>query len=224
MEHLSSEIQYIIVAVGLFIIPRILQRFRLPSAITCVGLGALFGMGLHLFHEDTAIPLLATLGIVSLFLFAGLEVNFSELQRGFRVLLQHAGVQALLLIVASGVVMLAFGLEVRAAILFALALLTPSTGFILDSLPSFGLKEERQFWVKIKAISSEVVALLILFITVQSSDVKTLAISSASLIAIILILPPILIFSLIELAHTHQNQNLHFLLLLLLFAHLLQDI
>lgn len=84
LRSLSPEVLYILVVVGLFLVPRVLQRFHLPSAITSVGLGAALGMGLHAFEGDTTVPLLATLGIVSLFLFAGLEVDFEELRRGRR--------------------------------------------------------------------------------------------------------------------------------------------
>lgn len=66
---MSKEIQYALLIFGLFIIPRALQRFRLPSAITSVGLGALLSIGFHLFHDDSTINPLATLGIVSMFLF-----------------------------------------------------------------------------------------------------------------------------------------------------------
>jgi Kef-type K+ transport system membrane component KefB len=71
----SEELQYLLVVVGLFLVPRVLQRFRIPSAITCVVLGAVLGMGFGLFHHDSVVPLLATLGIVALFLLAGLEVD-----------------------------------------------------------------------------------------------------------------------------------------------------
>jgi len=39
----SEELQYILVVFGLFIVPRILQRFRLPSAFTCAARGLLGG-------------------------------------------------------------------------------------------------------------------------------------------------------------------------------------
>jgi Kef-type K+ transport system membrane component KefB len=65
---------YPLLVLGLFIVPRALQRFRIPSAITCIALGALLGMtGVGDLRADPAVPLLSTLGIVSLF--AGLEVN-----------------------------------------------------------------------------------------------------------------------------------------------------
>lgn len=188
---LSPELQYVLLVFGLFIVPRALQRFRLPSAVSCVGLGALLGIGLHLFHDDHTVRLLSTLGIVAMFLFAGLEVDFDELKQGRRVLAQHVGAQLALLAIGAAILSLAFGLEARAALLFALALFTPSTGFILDSLGVFGLSPEERFWVKAKAIASELVALLILFITVQSTDPATLALSALALAAMVLLLPPV---------------------------------
>ena len=53
--------------------PRGLQRFRLPGAITALALGAVASIGFHAFHGDSTIELLGTLGIVAAFLFAGLE-------------------------------------------------------------------------------------------------------------------------------------------------------
>ena len=88
-----------------------------------------------------SVPLLATLGIVSLFLFAGLEVDFEDLRRGIAVTSGHLGLQLVLL--AGGTLLLGwlFDLSWRPS----LAILTPSTGFILDSLPAFGLTPHQQF-------------------------------------------------------------------------------
>src|SRR5207253_1314575 len=82
---MSEELQYLLVVVGLFLVPGVLQRFRIPGPITCVALGLLLGAGFQLFHTDSTLPMLGTLGIVSLFLFAGMEVDFSELRRGAAV-------------------------------------------------------------------------------------------------------------------------------------------
>jgi uncharacterized hydrophobic protein (TIGR00271 family) len=187
----SPEIQYILLVFGLFIVPRALQRFRLPSAITCVGIGAALSIGFHLFHEDSTVKLLATLGIVAMFLFAGLDVDFSELKRGRLVLMQHVGLQLLLLVIGALVIRGVLGLGMRPALLFSLALFTPSTGFILDSLGGFGLSDEERFWVKSKAIASELVALGVLFLTIQSEDIVTLGLSAGVLIGMVALLPPI---------------------------------
>lgn len=188
---ISLELQYVLLVFGLFIVPRALQRFRLPSAVTCVGIGAGLSIGFHLFHEDSTIKLLATLGIVSMFLFAGLEVDFGELKQGRKILLQHVGVQLALLLVGALVLFFVLGLEFRASLLFALALFTPSTGFILDSLDSFGLDDEERFWVKSKSIASELVALGVLFLTIQSANAGKLTLSAAALAAMVAVLPPI---------------------------------
>jgi len=188
---LSAEIRYILLVVALFIIPRGLQRFRLPSAITCVVLGLTASVGFHLFHEDPTTKLLATLGIVAMFLFAGLEVDFAELRRGRTILLQHVTVQLVLLAVGTGVVVLTTGLAPRAAMLFSLALFTPSTGFILDSLGGLGLSDEERFWVKSKSIASELVALGVLFVTIQSASPTKLGLSALALGAMALLLPPL---------------------------------
>ena len=191
LRSLSPEVLYILVVVGLFLVPRVLQRFHLPSAITSVGLGAALGMGLHAFEGDTTVPLLATLGIVSLFLFAGLEVDFEELRRGKKVVLQHLGLQTLLLLGGALVLGVLFGLEGRPALLLSLAIFTPSTGFILDSLEGFRLSPEQRFWVKSKAIASEFVALAVLFVVVQSAHAKALVASTVALVAMIAGLPPV---------------------------------
>lgn len=185
----SPEVGYGLLVIGLFIVPRVLQRFRLPAAIVALGIGAFTGMQLDLFHGDSTIQLFSTLGIVSLFLFAGLEVDFSELREGVGVLNQHLLLQVALIGIGAFACISIFGFNARAAALYSLALLTPSTGFILDSLPQFGLSKSAEFWVKSKAIATELVALVLLLFVVQSESLQTLALSVLALGAMILILP-----------------------------------
>lgn len=189
MENVSPEVLYGILVMGLFIVPRILQRFRLPAAITAVGLGALAGIQFDLFHGDPTVQLFSTLGIVALFLFAGLEVDFSELRKGVGVLVQHISIQLIFIAIGTWLSAKLLGLSPRAAALFSLALLTPSTGFILDSLPSFKLGEQGEFWVKAMAIGTELVALAILFVLVQSTSAQNLGLSTVALVAMVAILP-----------------------------------
>ncbi len=186
---LSPELTYILLVVGLFILPRGLQRFRVPSAISALALGALSSIGFDAFHGDATIDLLGTLGIVAMFLFAGLEVDISELRRGQRLLLQQVAVQLAILLVAGVIFAWLFGLTGQAALLFALALFTPSTGFILDSLGTFGLSKDERYWVKSNAIAAELLALLVLFLTVQSSEMPKLALSGIILASLIAVLP-----------------------------------
>ena len=164
---IPKELQYSLLLFALFIFPRVLQRFRLPSAITCLALGVAAGMGFQLFESDSTIELLSTFGIVSLFLFAGLEVDFRELQRNRTTLGVHLAIRISLLVLVTILASHIFTLPIQSAALMALALTTPSTGFILDSLPALGVTENEKGWIKAKAIAAELLALLVLFLALQ---------------------------------------------------------
>jgi Kef-type K+ transport system membrane component KefB len=186
---MSAELQYVLLLFVLFILPRMLQRYRLPSAVTCVGLGALAGIGLGLFVGDPAVTLLSTLGIVSLFLFAGLDVEFDDLRRNARVLAQHVAIRVTLLAAVSVGAAAALDLAAQPAILVGLALTTPSTGFILDSLGSLGVTDAERTWIKAKAIATELVALAVLFVALQPPSPRQIAASTLVLVLMVAVLP-----------------------------------
>lgn len=185
----SPELRYLLLVVGLFLVPRLLQRFKLPSAVTCFVIGALSSIGFHILHGDPTIELLGVLGIVALFLFAGMEVDLDELRSSALTLSGHLLIQSLLLVLAAGAFWYFGYLDVRAAILVGLAIVTPSTGFILDSLHSFGLTLDQRTRVKSRAIAAELLALGVLFFAVQSKDETRLLVSGAVLIVMTLALP-----------------------------------
>jgi Kef-type K+ transport system membrane component KefB len=186
---LSPELGYVALIFVLFVVPKLLQRWRLPAAITSLGIGIVCGAGFGLFQHDAPVAMLSTLGIVSLFLFAGLDVDVEELRRGTRVLLQHLAIRAAMLLIAGLAIHAVLGLEPRVAALVALALLTPSTGFILDSLDQLGLDERERFWIKSKAIATEILALGVMFVTLQSTSTARFTMSSLALLAMVLVLP-----------------------------------
>ena len=186
---MSDEILYIGLLFALFVVPRFVQRFGIPAAISSFALGAVAGMGFGLFVHDNTVHLLATFGIVSLFLFAGLEVDFDDLKRGSKVIVQHLVIRLLTLLLVMVLVSAVFGVASRPAALVGLALLTPSTGFILDALPAFGLGEQERFWVKSTAIATELLALVTLFIVLRSASLTTLAVSGLGLLGIAVALP-----------------------------------
>ncbi|MCC6747474.1 MAG: cation:proton antiporter [Deltaproteobacteria bacterium] len=186
---LSPEAGYVLLLFGLFVVPRVLQRLRIPAAITSLALGALAGPGLGLFQEDPTIKLLSTLGIVSLFLFAGLDVDLRALRKETRILGEHLAVRLLALGAVAAAAATALGMGTRPAVLVALALLTPSTGFILDSLPGLGLAQDAVFWIRAKAIATEIVALVAMFVTLQSATPMGFALSATVLVTMIALLP-----------------------------------
>jgi Kef-type K+ transport system membrane component KefB len=187
----TPDLGLVILLFLLFVVPRFLQRLGLPSALTALALGVVVSQSTGLLVGDPTIKLLSTLGIVALFLFAGLDVETHELREQGPALLEHVIVRLVLVVLAAWAALWIFGLEVRAAMLVSLALLTPSTGFILDSLGGWGLTTSERFWVRSKAIATELVALAILFGAVQSTSVGRMAGSAVALIAMMVVLPVI---------------------------------
>ena len=186
---MSQELVYLALIFALLVVPRALQRFRIPAPLTCL----LFGIGVMLALGDGAhdpvVALLATLGISSLFLFAGLEVELGELRRERWPLLAHLAIQLACLSVTGWLAWRFAGFPWQAAGLLALALLTPSTGFIIDTLGRLGLDEHERFWVTNKAIAGELMALVALFVILLADDPVRLAVSSGVLLALIVGLP-----------------------------------
>ena len=193
MPAIPQEVALLLLIFALMVVPRVVQRFRIPAPLASFGLGmaATVFVGNH--AQDPTLALLATLGISSLFLFAGLEVELNDFSRGRWPLIRHVVMRAVGLSVVSYGLMIYFAFSWQVAVLLALAVLTPSAGFILDTLPSLKLDDEERFWIRMKAISGELLALVVLFAVLQSSSLATLAWSSAALLAMIVALPLVLI-------------------------------
>lgn len=185
----SVDVAYVALLFTLFVVPRFLQRFGIPGALSAIAFGAAAGMGLGVPHDDQVVRLLATLGIVSLFLFAGLDVDVAELRRESRLLTEHVTIRALMVFPIAGACAWLLGLAGRPSMLVALALLTPSTGFILDSLSRWTLTARERFWIRSMAIATELVALAILFAVLQSTSVARLGLSALAMVAMVAVLP-----------------------------------
>lgn len=185
---ISDDLRLVILLLVLIVVPRALQRYRLPGAITSLAMG--FGAQyFDLIPPSPALGLLSTLGIVSLFLFAGLEIDGRELQRNARVLLQHGAIWAGVLVLTTLAAVRVLALDPRAAVILALALLTPSTGFILSTLHSSGYSDPERFAIKTKAISAELLALLCLFFVMQSTSLRQLGLALLAMGAVVVVIP-----------------------------------
>jgi Kef-type K+ transport system membrane component KefB len=189
MPAITSEVVYLLLIFGLIVIPRALQRFRIPAPLTSFAFGMIAAVFLAGFSQDATLALLATLGISSLFLFAGLEVQIEALRRGMWPLLTHLSARAASLSATAYLGITYLDLSWQVAALLALALLTPSTGFILDTLSRLGLTEDERYWVTVKAVGGELLALAVLFIVLQSGSVERLALASGALALMIVGMP-----------------------------------
>ena len=170
-QGLGTNLVYLALIFALIVIPRALQRFRLPAPLTSVALGLAAATLLGATSHDPVLTLLSTLGISSLFLFAGLEVDLQSLWRGRWPLLAHLVLRSAVIGGATVLAMRYGKYPWNTATLLALAILTPSTGFILESLPSLGLDKDECQWVRLKAIGGEILALLALFIVLQADSI-----------------------------------------------------
>jgi Kef-type K+ transport system membrane component KefB len=186
---MSLELIYLLVIFVLLVVPRALQRWKIPAPLTCLALGIVAMLVFGEAFRDPALGLAATLGIASLFLFAGLEVDLPALRRGVWPLVVHLAVRAVLLVATGWLAWTYAGLSWQAAGLLALALFTPSTGFIIDTLGRLGLNEDERFWVTSKAIAGEILALALLFVLVKAGDPLDMALSALALVAMGVALP-----------------------------------
>lgn len=191
MPPITSEVSYLLLVFGLLVVPRMLQRFRIPAPLTSLAFGITAAAVPAPFSQDATLALLATLGISSLFLFAGLEVDVHALRRGMLPLAGHLAVRSAVLAAGAWIGTRYFDFTWQVAGLLALSLLTPSTVFILDTLGRLGLNEDERFWVTIKAIGGELLALLVLFFILQSGSAATMFLSGGALFAMTVCLPPL---------------------------------
>jgi Kef-type K+ transport system membrane component KefB len=117
---------------------------------------------------------LSAFGISALFLFAGLEVEVDELKHRRRALLQHLAIQIVLFVAATWVAV-QLGLGLAGGVLVAVAVMTPSAGFIVSSLDALGLPEAITSWIKQKAIVTEVVAIATVLVFANTTSSRALA-------------------------------------------------
>ena len=223
--QVSPELGYIIILFLLFVLPKVLQRWGIPAALTAMGLGAAAGLGLGVFTDDHTVQLLSTFGIVSLFLFAGLEVDVDDLRKNSRVLTQHLIVGTVLLVIVAVAVGRTLHVDGRVATLVALALVTPSTGFILDSLGMLGLSPREAAWIKSKAIAKELLALLVLFATLQSTRWEQLLFSTGVLVLMITLLPVAFqVFARLVVPHAPRSEFAFLLMVAVVCAYVTREL
>src|SRR5271156_4600121 len=94
----TRTVTYLAVVFGILVVPRALQRFRLPAPLTCFVFGIAAAGLFKTLTKDRVFAVVATLGIASLFLFAGLEVDLAEIRRQLSRLTGLLGIRGLFLI------------------------------------------------------------------------------------------------------------------------------
>jgi len=195
---MSYDVMIISVIAGLMVVPRLLLRLGIPAPLTALAMG-LFPMlfGYQLLGSESW-TLLATLGITSLFLYSGIEVDVDVLFRERARLITHLSIKLAMIFCVTRVLLYFFKIDYSLAILLTLAIVTPSTGFVINTLGRLRLSEAENLWVNHKAIAGEVVALFVMFVALQASNPQLASVdvvfNTLALIGLILALPVILAF------------------------------
>ena len=165
---ISQDLEYLAIFSLVLIFPKVLLRFKVPSGITALVIGLVVSIFDPDLSSDKLFRFLSQIGITSLFLFAGLEVDFKELKEDRK----HLSVYLLKSVFAMLAIGAAFhhfaGTPFQDSLLLSLGIFTPSAGFILTSMHSHSMSEDQEYWVKSKAISKEVVAIILLFFALLS--------------------------------------------------------
>ena len=192
--NISVGYQTLIAIGAILIIPKLLIRVHVPSGISALILGCLCTNFLGWFQESELILTFARLGITSLFLYAGMEIELSDLKKELIPLTKYI-IKSLLIILSTAVGIYYFtSISFQISLIISIAIFTPSAGFILSSLKFYDLTDKEIFWIKLKAISKEIAAVITLFVALQLDDVSGLIRSKLIFIAVIFCLPPLFKF------------------------------
>jgi Kef-type K+ transport system membrane component KefB len=193
MKTSPEQILFLVLIVVLMVIPRILQRWRVPAPLGAFALGLVASLMAPEVVSATLLRVLSALGISAVFLFAGVDLEPADFRRGSWPLLSNLTVNALALAAVSWLAVRYLHMRWQVAALLALALLTPSTGFILNALPGLGLRDDERYWVTIKAVAGELLALAVMFVVLESHSWAALSLSTAALLLLMAALPLVLL-------------------------------
>lgn len=189
--NITSDLEYLAVFITVLIFPKILLRARIPSGITALIIGVLFAHFDPSINKESLFRFLSQIGITSLFLFAGLEVDIKELKEDKPYLIKYLSKFVIVLAIIAFGFCHTLGLPLQSSLIFSLGIFTPSAGFIMNSLHSFNVNEDQEYWIKSKAISKEVISILLLFVALQWSSPIKMLISTAFFAALFIFLPKI---------------------------------
>ena len=210
---MSADLVLLALLCALFVIPQVLVRWKVPAPITAVALG-LVAVVAGFPAGDATVQMMATYGISALFLLAGLEVDPQEMRKGAPVLAAYLALMAALLALAAWFFAAVLELPLRTGVLAALALLSPSAGFILHSLRSFGLSAQGEHWTRSKAIGAELLALGVMFAALQSTSPWRFLLSSLALAAVVAVVPALMRLFATRVAPFAPRSEFAFLLML----------
>ncbi|MBN1792942.1 cation:proton antiporter [Candidatus Woesearchaeota archaeon] len=187
MENLL--IRFLVLITILFFLPKFINKFyKVPYPLTEIFLGIMLGLLVpNFFYLDDMTNILATLGIITLFVSAGIEVDIPFITKNKSFFIGNLARHVLLFAIVGLGFSIAFKMPMHESLLVSIALTTPSASYILSALNHASRKDK--IWVSNKAIAGEVIALILLIILLKIENPPELLLTIAILAVLIFALP-----------------------------------
>ena len=187
-------LRFLVIITVIFFLPKVINRFyTIPSPLTEIFLGILLGIFLpQYFYLDDMLQILAAIGIVTLFVYAGLEVDSELMIRKKSFFLENLLIHLIVFLIVGWSMKAIFSLSAQVAFLVALALTTPSASYIFSSLERFS--GEKRKLIEGKVITGEVAGIFLMVMILRLNNILALITTLALILLLIFLLPILLKF------------------------------
>ncbi|MCW8822990.1 MAG: cation:proton antiporter, partial [Ignavibacteriaceae bacterium] len=159
-----------IVVILLVSIPIILlfNKLKLPSIAGFLIAGMIIGpFGFKLIANIDEINIMAEIGVILLLFTIGLEFSLKELAKMKKLLLFGGGLQVLITILATAILLYSFGMELRQAIFFGMLVSLSSTAIVLKLLSDRGELQTPQGKISVGILIFQDLAIVPMFLLVD---------------------------------------------------------
>lgn len=188
--------KFLIILVVLFFIPKAIYAIRkIPYAITEVLLGTILALALpFFFYIDDALKVLSAIGIITIFISGGMEADLDFIIKKKATLFEILMIQTIIVVILALLFNVFFDITKQISILIALALATPSAGYVFSFLKSTSMSRKDKHNVQSIVVSLEILNILLLLIMLNLGNTWIIIIKLSVVIALVLLLPVILNF------------------------------
>jgi len=159
-----------IVVILLVSVPIILlfNKIKLPSIVGFLIAGMIIGpYGFQLISNISEIEIMAEVGVILLLFTIGLEFSLKELAKMKKLLLLGGGLQVLITILTTTILLYLFGLELRLAIFLGMLVSLSSTAIVLKLLSDRGELQTPQGKISVGILIFQDLAIVPMFLLVD---------------------------------------------------------
>lgn len=197
MIKLASEIiliKFLLIISVLFFLPKVINKaYKIPYSLTEVILGIVLGLTLpFFFFVDDMLKIFAAIGIIMIFVQYGMGVDTSFIVKKRRFFIEYLVLNFLLFLIIGVIIKEMLGLSDPVSFLISLALITPSTGYILFAVKDFNEDDKR--WIEGMAMVGEIIAILLMALLINITNLIALFITLIAIGLLLFLLPKILEF------------------------------